>query len=121
MGDDALTMLTAGMVLEEDAFDVLAEEDTKGPSKPAPAAKPMPAEMKKSEDAFSEGVGADAPAAAHVDSRISSLMAMGFQADDAEKALKASLILHRSNPSRNRVSYSPHQPLQLAKNDVDVA
>eukprot|EP00622_Pseudochattonella_farcimen_P003508 FR738702.1.p1 GENE.FR738702.1~~FR738702.1.p1 ORF type:complete len:160 (+),score=12.87 FR738702.1:90-569(+) len=97
--DDALTMLTAGMVPEEDEFDVLAEEDAKGSGGGStPAAKPvMVAETKKSDDTFSEGVEKGAPASAHIDSRISSLMAMGFTAEDVETALK------------------------LAKNDVDLA
>ena len=93
--DDALTMLTAGMVPEEDEFDVLAEEDAKGSGGGStPAAKPvMVAETKKSDDTFSEGVKKGAPASAHIDSRISSLMAMGFTAEDVETALKASVCM----------------------------
>mmetsp|Transcript_27017 Transcript_27017/g.72700 ORF Transcript_27017/g.72700 Transcript_27017/m.72700 type:complete len:161 (+) Transcript_27017:199-681(+) len=89
--EDAITMLSAGMVPEEDAFDVLAEaedEGISGGSAGAQPSAPKTGEMKQSEDPFTANLPKGAPPSAILDSRIETLMGMGFEAADAENALR---------------------------------
>jgi len=89
--EDAITMLSAGMVPDEDEFDVLAEAENEGTdgARTAPSlSQPQMGETKQSEDPFTANLPTDAPASAVVDSRIETLMGMGFDAADAENALK---------------------------------
>ena len=89
--EDAITMLSAGMVPEEDAFDVLAEaedEGISGGSAGAQPSAPKTGETKQSEDPFTANLPKGAPPSAILDSRIETLMGMGFEAADAENALR---------------------------------
>lgn len=91
--DAALTMLTSGLVPEEDEFDMLADSQqgnfseggivaggTRGGSRDS---------SRQGEDHFLAGVPKGAPVSAIVDSRIQQLMEMGFDGTDAERALAA--------------------------------
>lgn len=86
--DSAVTMLTAGMVPEEDEFDLLSTEAAGGQAARAGQVAKKPSAGSEGPDHFRAGLAPDAPAAAMVDSRIQQLVEMGFSADDAEKALK---------------------------------
>jgi|Dee2metaT_26_FD_contig_31_2318678_length_697_multi_3_in_0_out_0_1 uncharacterized UBP type Zn finger protein len=84
--DAALTMLTSGLVPEEDEFDLLADAK---PVETAGASVLGSQESKAGEDPFLAGVPKGAPDSAIVDSRIQQLMEMGFDGKDAERALAA--------------------------------
>ena len=84
--DAALTMLTSGLVPEEDEFDLLADAK---PVETASASVLGSQESKAGEDPFLAGVPKGAPDSAIVDSRIQQLMEMGFDGKDAERALAA--------------------------------
>lgn len=87
--DSAITLLTNDRLPDEDHFDLLAQEDAKG----MPASKPAPTKARgksQEEDHFMAGLPPNAPVAAIVDSRIQQMIDMGFDAADAEAALKAS-------------------------------
>lgn len=90
--DAALTMLTAGLVPDEDEFDLLAEAEADQTETTAVATRVTAStagsqETKRSDDPFLAGVPDGAPLSAIVDSRIQQLMEMGFDGNDAEKAL----------------------------------
>eukprot|EP00617_Octactis_speculum_P019826 CAMPEP_0185759322 /NCGR_PEP_ID=MMETSP1174-20130828/18070_1 /TAXON_ID=35687 /ORGANISM="Dictyocha speculum, Strain CCMP1381" /LENGTH=151 /DNA_ID=CAMNT_0028439617 /DNA_START=58 /DNA_END=513 /DNA_ORIENTATION=+ len=87
--DAAITLLTNDRLPEEDHFDLLAREDSKGPAATTPAVV-KPRAKSKEEDHFMAGLPADAPVSAIVDNRIQQMIDMGFDAEDAEAALKAS-------------------------------
>mmetsp|Transcript_8743 Transcript_8743/g.15655 ORF Transcript_8743/g.15655 Transcript_8743/m.15655 type:complete len:158 (+) Transcript_8743:172-645(+) len=86
--EDAITMLSAGMVPDEDEFDVLAEAENEGTSGGTARPPAKVVETKQSEDPFTANLPKDAPASAILDSRIETLMGMGFEAADAENALR---------------------------------
>mmetsp|Transcript_26640 Transcript_26640/g.31430 ORF Transcript_26640/g.31430 Transcript_26640/m.31430 type:complete len:152 (-) Transcript_26640:197-652(-) len=85
--DSALTMLTSGLVPDEDEFDLL-QLDKNAATPPAP--KPKEFEGNNDEDHFRAGVAKDAPDSAIIDSRVQQLIEMGFNGEDAEKALQVS-------------------------------
>ena len=89
--DSALTMLTSGIVPDEDEFDLLADKSL--PTSPTPGAGGGSVlgsqESKTASDPFMAGVPKGAPDSAIVDSRIQQLMEMGFDGTDAERALAA--------------------------------
>ena len=83
----ALDMLTKGEVPPEDDFDLLAAASVAGGSttKP-PKADPSSGDKTAKEDTFRVGGVAD-DSAALVDSRVSTLVEMGFRDVEAERAL----------------------------------